>query len=80
MLRVQSDKKCRIAISNRTVRERKKEEFERRAIKVNFARERVNPVLDTSDGGVGDRGKVSSFGEETANEAILVFVSTALKG
>ncbi len=56
------------------------EEFHRRPIKVNFARKRVNPVLDTADCLIRDHGKISSLREETADKAILVFVGSAFKG
>ena len=55
-------------------------EFNRRTIKENFARKRVNPVLDAANCLIGDGSKVGALGEETTDETILVFIGTAFKG
>lgn len=55
-------------------------EFKRRTIKENYARKRINPVLNTANCLIRDGSKIRALGEETTDETILVFIGATFKG
>ena len=56
------------------------EEVNRRGIKEGFTRETVDPILHSENGIRGDVVQRAAFGEEAADERILLLIKAALIG